>query len=560
MKYIIRLAFPIFACGVCVTAGNGRAAASLPGVPGPARATILKDITFTPRGSGLTVVIQADGSMEHKAYFRENPLRLVLEIPNVTNLLEELKPMPPHPLLLGIRTEEQRIDHWFPVMRGKTLSRLIFDLKRPAKHFIWGEEEMLTVELFPASTQARQEPPDDDKIPTEEPEETALAAEPEETVLAGEPETTVPTVAPAPAWQELLARLRDSPTEQPETAVPVGQPEETVPTAEPGETVTAGEAEETLTAEEPEETGSAGEPEETLPAGEPETTVPIAKPAATVSTPPVFSIEPKDIGPALFFGPVQASSANYLLGPEDVLEIRVFEMDQFDRTVRISGDGSIELPLIGSIPVSGLDPEQAAARVAQKLQDGYVQNPQVDIFVREFNSRKISLLGAVKKPATYPLVGRLSLLQLIADAGGVTEDANRVLYVFRQSDDGRRARLLVPLNELLVKGDPHWDIWLVPGDVVSVPPTETISVSVLGAVSQPGIYELPEDEASLLQALASAGGLNQRGSRKGIEIQRRGQFETAVLLKVDLGDILSGKKPDLMLLEGDVIHVNERFF
>jgi polysaccharide export outer membrane protein len=323
-------------------------------------------------------------------------------------------------------------------------------------------------------------------------------------VLAGEPETTVPTGAPAPAWPEL------APTEQP--------------------------------------------------AGEPRTTVPTAKPAAKVSTPPVFSIEPIDIEPALFFGPEPASSANYLLGPEDVLEIRVFEMDQFDRTVRVSGDGSIELPLIGSIAVSGLVPEQAAARVAQKLRTGYVQNPQVDIFVREFNSRKISLLGAVKKPATYPIGGRLSLLQLIADAGGVTEDANRVLYVFRQSEDGRRARLLVPLNELLVKGDPHWDIWLQPGDVVSVPPQELIRVSALGAVEKPGIYELPKDEASLLQALASAGGLTKRASRKGIEIQRRGQSGTAVLLKVDLGDILSGKKPDLMLLEGDVINVKERFF
>jgi polysaccharide export outer membrane protein len=548
MKGLIRLGFSVFACGVCVTAGDGRAAASLQGVPRPATATTLKDMTFTPRGSGLTVVIQADGSVEYEAYFRENPLRLVLEIPNVSNQLEELKPMPPHPLLVGIRTEEQRIDDWLPGVRGKTLSRLIFDLKRPAKHFIWGHEEMLTVELFPTSTQAGQEPPDDDKIPTEEPEETTLAAEPEETVLAGEPQITVTAAEP-----------EDTVTagESEETA-PAGQPEETVPAAEP-ETVTAGEAEETAPAEQPEETVPAAEPE-TVTARERETTVPTAKPAATVSTPPSFSIEPKDIEPALFFGPPRANSVNYALGPEDVLEIRVFEMDQFDRTVRVSGDGSIELPLIGSIPVSGLVPEQAAARVAEKLRDGYVQNPQVHIFVREFKSRKISLLGAVKKPATYPLVGRLSLLQLMADAGGVTEDANRVLYVFRQSDDGRRARLLVPLDELLVKGDPRWDIWLVPGDVVSVPPTETISVSVLGAVSKPGIYELPEDEASLLQALASAGGLNQRGSRKGIEIQRRGQFETAVLLKVDLGDILSGKKPDLALLEGDVIHVNERFF
>ena len=135
-----------------------------------------------------------------------------------------------------------------------------------------------------------------------------------------------------------------------------------------------------------------------------------------------------------------------------------------------------------------------------------------------------------------------------------------VLYVFRQSEDGRRARLVVPLGELHVKGDPRWDIWLRPGDVVSVPPKEFIEVSVLDAVERPGIYELPKAQASLLKALARAQWLNRRGSKKGIEIQRSSHSGKDIILEVNLEDILSGKTPDVVLHEGDIVIVNERFF
>ncbi|HXV62819.1 MAG TPA: polysaccharide biosynthesis/export family protein, partial [Vicinamibacteria bacterium] len=277
---------------------------------------------------------------------------------------------------------------------------------------------------------------------------------------------------------------------------------------------------------------------------------------SSTAFPSEVSIEPGDIEPALFFGIPRGASDEYKLGPEDVLEVTVFEMGQFDRTVRVSGDGSIDLPLIGSVRVGGFTSEQAAARVANKLGEEYVQNPQVSVFVKEFNSRRVSLLGAVDKPATYPLLGRRSLLQLLAEAGGVTPVAGKVLYVFRQANDGRRARLLIPLKELLVAGDPRWDIWLRPGDVVSVPPQEFVEISVLGAVERPGIYELPIEEASLLKALARAQWLSPRGSKSGIEIQRSGE----VVGKFDLNEILSGRTTDVPLLDGDVVHVKESFF
>jgi polysaccharide export outer membrane protein len=273
------------------------------------------------------------------------------------------------------------------------------------------------------------------------------------------------------------------------------------------------------------------------------------------------SIEPADIDPGFFFGPAPASSDEYRLGPEDVVEIRVFELDQLNRTARISGDGRMELPLIGSVPVRGLTPEEVAGQVADRLRNRFVQNPQVSVFVKEFNSRKVSLLGAIGSPATYPLVGRRNLLQLLADAGGLSGGAGTVLYVFRPTDDGRSARLTVPLNELLIKGDPRWNIWLRAGDIISVPPEKAVSVSVLGAVRSPGVYKLPVgDGASVLNAIARAGGLHDRASKSGIQVKRRDASGDETVLKVDLGDILSGEKPDVILREGDVVVVKESFF
>lgn len=273
------------------------------------------------------------------------------------------------------------------------------------------------------------------------------------------------------------------------------------------------------------------------------------------------SIQPADIPVSLFFYPAPTNRGDYRLGPEDVIEVRVFELDQLNRKVRVSGDGFIDLPLVGSFQAAGLSAEEVAQAVADRLRDRYVQNPQVSIFIVEFNSQKISLLGAVQSPSSYPLVGQRQLLQVLAEAGSLAADAGKTLYIFRRTDDGRSARLTVPLNELLLQGDPRWNITLLPGDVVSVPPEEAIAISILGAVNSPGVHKLPVgDEATLLKAVALAGGLSDRASKKGVNIKRRGPDGKESIIKVNLGDLLSGKQADVILLEGDVVIVNESFF
>jgi polysaccharide export outer membrane protein len=287
----------------------------------------------------------------------------------------------------------------------------------------------------------------------------------------------------------------------------------------------------------------------------------LVEPEPDPNVPEKVSIEPEDIPPSLFFEPPPLSGTDYRLGPEDVIDVRVFELDQLNRKVRVSGDGRIELPLVGSLQAAGLTEEEVASKVADRLKDRYVQNPQVSIFIAEFNSQKVSLLGAVQTPSTYPLAGQRRLLQVLAEAGSLAPEAGKTLYVFRQTGDGRSARLTVPLNDLLLHGDPRWNIALMPGDVVSVPPEDAIAVSVLGAVNSPGVHKLPVgDEATLLKAVALAGGLNERASKKGLQIKRRDNDGKEAIIKVNLGKILSGKEPDVVLVEGDVIIVNESFF
>lgn len=277
--------------------------------------------------------------------------------------------------------------------------------------------------------------------------------------------------------------------------------------------------------------------------------------------PPKVAIEPPDVPATFFFRASSDAVEDYRLGAEDVIEIRVFELDQLNRTVRVSNDGNIELPLVGSLRVKGQTTNQVADQIADRLRDRYVQNPQVSIFITQFNSQKVSLLGAVATPASYPLSGQRRLLQVLAEAGSLSPGAGRTLYVFRQTEDGRSARLTVPLGELLLQGDPRWNILLRAGDVISVPPEQAIAVSILGAVGSPGVHKLPVgEEATLLKAIALAGGLNDRASKKGVQIKRRENDGTETVIRVNLGDILSGKKPDVILREGDVVVVKESFF
>jgi len=138
----------------------------------------------------------------------------------------------------------------------------------------------------------------------------------------------------------------------------------------------------------------------------------------------------------------------YRLGPQDLIEVSVFGVDDLNKDVRVNSNGQISLPLIGSVLAGGRTIPQLEADLAKAYSQGFLQNPQVTIFVKEFASQRITLEGAIEKPGIYPLTGKTTLLQAVAVAGGVTPlaDLNGVV-VFRQVD-GKRAAAVYRMRDL----------------------------------------------------------------------------------------------------------------
>jgi len=251
----------------------------------------------------------------------------------------------------------------------------------------------------------------------------------------------------------------------------------------------------------------------------------------------------------------------YRIGPEDVLEINVFEVDELNRTVRVEEDGTITLPLIGRVAVGGLTQEGVAQRLTELLQAGFVKNPQVTIFIKEYRSRQVGVLGAVETPGSYPLVGRKTLMQMLSAAGGPTETAGNEVLILREGPNGDSSTIRVDLRELWVDGNTELNIPIEPNDVINVPVDREIRVFVTGRVTNPGPITAKQSEGiTLLQAIAGAGGLAEGAKQTAITVKRKGPGGRDVMFKVNYRDIVKGKRMDMPLQEGDVVVVPESFW
>ncbi len=135
------------------------------------------------------------------------------------------------------------------------------------------------------------------------------------------------------------------------------------------------------------------------------------------------------------FPPSLVPRSDYRIGRQDLLEISVFDVDELDQTVRVADDGSITMPLLGTLNVSGLTRTELEQSIARLLAERYVRNPQVTVFVKEYTSKQIAVSGAVKKPGTYEMMGRKTLLEMLSMAGGLDSDFGKQIIIFRQNHD-----------------------------------------------------------------------------------------------------------------------------
>jgi polysaccharide export outer membrane protein len=257
---------------------------------------------------------------------------------------------------------------------------------------------------------------------------------------------------------------------------------------------------------------------------------------------------------------VPGKDTAYRIGARDLLRVRVDEDDKLNGDRRVSESGTINLPLIGDLPVAGRTTSEAEQSIKRLLEEKYMQRASVSVQVVEFLSRPISVIGAVKTPVNLGFSGRWTLLEAMAAEGGLAENHGNVVYVLRRADNGLSDQVTIDLDDLMVRGDPRVNLPIFPNDLINVPVTVEITVYCLGEVARPGALPFKSNERiTVLTAIAHAGGLTDRASKK-ILVKRLAPADGRTEITVDYNKILAGKEPDLELRQGDVIVVKESFF
>lgn len=250
-------------------------------------------------------------------------------------------------------------------------------------------------------------------------------------------------------------------------------------------------------------------------------------------------------------------SADYVIGSEDLLDIDVFQAEELRRTVRVSSQGYIGLPLIGQIRAKGLTPVQLEAELVEKLSAKYLEDPLVSVYVKEYKAQKIGVIGAVTNPQVYAVTGQRYLLEMLSLAGGLTKEAGNICYILRPLNTEKEGipkteTIVVDLTELLERGNMALNIPVFGGDVVNVPKGGIFFVD--GAVNKPGSFQI-QGKTTLVQAIAVAEGLRYEADRADITILRDNGQGERVVLAADYDAIRDGQSRDIPLRENDIIIV-----
>ncbi|HEX6708123.1 MAG TPA: polysaccharide export protein EpsE [Albitalea sp.] len=246
--------------------------------------------------------------------------------------------------------------------------------------------------------------------------------------------------------------------------------------------------------------------------------------------------------------PVQKPD-QYILGAGDVIRVNVFQNPDLTLETRISEEGKISYPLVGTVPVGGLTVQAAEQRIAKALKDGkFVLNPQVNILLMQVRSAQVSILGQVNKPGRYPIdqVGS-KVSEMIAAAGGVVPGASDIVTL-TGSRNGRQVKLEIDLPQILQSGKTELDPVVQTGDILHVDRAPLIYV--YGEVQKPGVSRL-ERGMTVMQALAQSGGLTQRGTERGLRIHRRDPTGSIKIIQPRMNDPVE---------RDDVIYVRESLF
>jgi len=281
------------------------------------------------------------------------------------------------------------------------------------------------------------------------------------------------------------------------------------------------------------------------------------------------------------------SPADYRIGSDDELAINVLEAPDLSSAYRVSADGNISMPLLGTIKVAGLTPHETELVLEALLRRTYMKDPQVTVTVVEMQSHTVSVLGAVQKPGVFQIRGTKTLLEMLSMAGGLASDAGDAVLVMRGADadfaagnarqiqtvkgmmgsapgegnDGSSSVVTknentveVSLKQLLQTGDPRYNVPVYPGDIIKVKAAGI--VYVVGDVNRPGGFPVQDNEhITILQAIALGQGLARDADKSKAKIIRVAENGKQIELPVHLNKILSGEAPDRALRPKDILFI-----
>jgi polysaccharide export outer membrane protein len=266
---------------------------------------------------------------------------------------------------------------------------------------------------------------------------------------------------------------------------------------------------------------------------------------------------------AFFFPSLQSTDDRYRIGPGDVLDIRIYNRPQLSReAVRVEGNGMIRMPLIENEIQAGCLTEGELAKEISNRYARYYKNLQVDVFIKEYHSKQVAIIGAVNEQSRFELQRRVRLLELLTYAKGPSTRAGQTINIVhstaatpcKQTDetDTSAAFSSYKLSDVLL-GDPKSNPYLESGDIVTLP--EADQVYVVGNVFMPLTISLKEP-ITLTRAIAMAGGLKQDTRKDKIRVLRQEPGTTIRKeITVDLSAIEKKRSEDLALVPNDIIDV-----
>jgi len=246
-----------------------------------------------------------------------------------------------------------------------------------------------------------------------------------------------------------------------------------------------------------------------------------------------------------------SSQKSLKIGGGDLLEIKVYNVPELTDSVRVSGRGDVSLPLVGTVHLDGLTSEQAEKLIEARLKDGgFLRDPHVSVFVKEYVTQGISVMGEVTRPGVYPLLGARRLFDALSAAGGATAKAGKVVSVTHRENPDQPQ--LVMLSNDPAKSAAG-NIEILPGDTIVV--SKAGIVYVVGEVEHPGGFVMENNESlTVLQSIALAQGLSKTAALNGSKIIRKTP-EGLKEIQVPLKKILEGKATDVPMQGEDILFV-----